>query len=70
MTGAVSCGWAGDPGFHDLIPIRIPVVDPAVHYHIPLLLSPYSYPTHRGICARRRITNLSLSPPVINRALS
>ena len=37
-----------DAGFYDLIPIRFRVTDPAVHYHIPLLLSPYGYSTYRG----------------------
>jgi 5-hydroxyisourate hydrolase len=37
-----------DLGFYDLIPIRFRVPDPAVHYHIPLLLSPYGYSTYRG----------------------
>src|ERR1019366_321162 len=39
---------AGDAGFYDLIPIRFRIVDPAAHYHIPLLLSPYAYSTYRG----------------------
>ena len=39
---------AVDAGFYDLIPIRFRVTDPAVHYHIPLLLSPYGYSTYRG----------------------
>jgi len=39
---------SGDPGFYDLIPIRFRVSDPAAHYHIPLLLSPYAYSTYRG----------------------
>jgi 5-hydroxyisourate hydrolase len=39
---------AGDAGFYDLIPIRFRVSDPAAHYHIPLLLSPYAYSTYRG----------------------
>lgn len=37
-----------DAGFYDLIPIRFRVTDPAAHYHIPLLLSPYGYTTYRG----------------------
>ncbi len=41
-------GGAGDPGFYDLIPIRFRITDPASHYHIPLLLSPYGYTTYRG----------------------
>jgi 5-hydroxyisourate hydrolase len=39
---------AGEAGFYDLIPIRFRITDPAVHYHIPLLLSPYGYSTYRG----------------------
>ncbi len=38
----------GDAGFYDLIPIRFRIMDPAAHYHIPLLLSPYGYSTYRG----------------------
>ncbi len=43
-------GWRGVPdvGFYDLIPIRFRVTDPAAHYHIPLLLSPFGYSTYRG----------------------
>jgi 5-hydroxyisourate hydrolase len=36
------------PRFLDLIPIRFGLADPAAHYHVPLLLSPYSYSTYRG----------------------
>ena len=39
---------SADAGFYDLIPIRFRVTDPAMHYHIPLLLSPYGYSTYRG----------------------
>jgi 5-hydroxyisourate hydrolase len=39
---------SGEIGFYDLIPIRFRVTDPTVHYHIPLLLSPYGYSTYRG----------------------
>jgi 5-hydroxyisourate hydrolase len=41
-------GNRGDPGFYDLIPIRFRITDPASHYHIPLLVSPYGYTTYRG----------------------
>lgn len=37
-----------DPPFLDLIPLRFGIADPAAHYHVPLLLSPYSYSTYRG----------------------
>ena len=37
-----------DPAFLDVIPIRFGIADPAAHYHVPLLLSPYGYCTYRG----------------------
>ena len=37
-----------DPPFLDLIPLRFAVADPEAHYHVPLLLSPWSYSTYRG----------------------
>lgn len=37
-----------EPAFLDLIPIRFAISDPAGHYHVPLLLSPYGYSTYRG----------------------
>lgn len=36
-----------DPPFLDEIPIRFGLGEP-VHYHVPLLLSPYGYATYRG----------------------
>jgi 5-hydroxyisourate hydrolase len=43
---------AGPPGerprFLDLIPIRFGIADAGEHYHVPLLLAPYSYSTYRG----------------------
>jgi 5-hydroxyisourate hydrolase len=41
-------GQDGDaPLFLDMVPIRFGMSDEA-HYHVPLLLSPYSYSTYRG----------------------
>jgi 5-hydroxyisourate hydrolase len=37
-----------DPLFLDQVPIRFGMSDPAAHYHVPLLLSPYGYSTYRG----------------------
>jgi 5-hydroxyisourate hydrolase len=37
-----------DPAFLDVVPIRFGVAEPAGHYHVPLLLSPYGYATYRG----------------------
>ncbi len=36
------------PPFLDEIPVRFGVSDPDANYHVPLLLSPYSYSTYRG----------------------
>lgn len=36
------------PLFLDKVPIRFGMSDPAAHYHVPLLLSPYGYSTYRG----------------------
>ena len=35
------------PAFLDVIPIRFGMAEP-VHYHVPLLVSPYGYSTYRG----------------------
>ena len=38
---------AGTP-FLDLVPIRFGIADGNANYHIPLLVSPWSYSTYRG----------------------
>jgi len=38
---------SGEPFFPE-VEIVIEVRDPAQHYHVPLLLSPYGYSTYRG----------------------
>jgi 5-hydroxyisourate hydrolase len=37
-----------DPKFLDEVAIRFGIAAPEQHYHVPLLLSPYSYSTYRG----------------------
>ncbi len=37
-----------DPPFLDVVPLRFSIADPAGHYHVPLLVSPWSYSTYRG----------------------
>ena len=37
-----------DPPFLDQVVVRFGIADPAGNYHVPLLLSPYSYSTYRG----------------------
>ena len=34
--------------FHPQVTVDFTVADPAQHYHVPLLVSPYSYTTYRG----------------------
>jgi 5-hydroxyisourate hydrolase len=37
-----------DPPFLDRVTVAFGVSDAEAHYHVPLLLSPYSYSTYRG----------------------
>lgn len=37
-----------DPPFLDQVVLRFGVADPDAHYHVPLLVSPWSYSTYRG----------------------
>ena len=37
-----------DPPFLDQVVIRFGIADAAQHYHVPLLISPWSYSTYRG----------------------
>lgn len=43
-TGAVT----DDPPFLDVVPIRFGIAEPEGHYHVPLLVSPWTYTTYRG----------------------
>lgn len=36
------------PRFVDRVVLRFGVADPGSHYHVPLLVSPWSYSTYRG----------------------
>lgn len=37
-----------EPAFLDKVPLDFGIADPAGHYHVPLLCSPWSYSTYRG----------------------
>lgn len=37
-----------DPPFIDDVQLDFGIADPAAHYHVPLLVSPWSYSTYRG----------------------
>ena len=36
------------PRFLDIVTLRFGIADAGAHYHVPLLVSPYSYSTYRG----------------------
>ncbi len=40
--------YLAKPPFLDLIPIRFSIADESANYHVPLLVSPWSYSTYRG----------------------
>ena len=46
LTFAVG-GHFGE-GFLDRVPVRFTIADADAHYHVPLLVSPWSYSTYRG----------------------
>ncbi len=39
---------APPPRFLDEVVLRFTIVDPAEHYHVPLIATPWSYTTYRG----------------------
>ena len=41
-------GVADARKFLDVVPIEFIISDPAANYHVPLLVSPWSYSTYRG----------------------
>ena len=43
-TGA----YLGPSAFYPEVVVSFTVADPAEHYHVPLLLSPFAYSTYRG----------------------
>jgi 5-hydroxyisourate hydrolase len=47
LTFAVG-DYFGDRAFLDRVPVRFSIADPGAHYHVPLLVSPWSYATYRG----------------------
>jgi 5-hydroxyisourate hydrolase len=46
-TGAYFAA-AGVAGFYPEVAVMVHIDDPAGHYHLPLLLSPFGYSTYRG----------------------
>ena len=46
--GAYFRSTTAGASFFETVPIRFRVSDPALHYHVPLLVTPWSYTTYRG----------------------
>ncbi|HEX2411308.1 MAG TPA: hydroxyisourate hydrolase [Solirubrobacteraceae bacterium] len=40
--------YFGERTFLDRVPVRFRISDENVHYHVPLLVSPWAYSTYRG----------------------
>jgi 2-oxo-4-hydroxy-4-carboxy-5-ureidoimidazoline decarboxylase len=40
--------YFGQQSFLDTVPIRFAIAEPEGHYHVPLLVTPWSYTTYRG----------------------
>ncbi len=45
---AAQMGTSTTLPFLDRIPIRFGIADASIHYHVPLLVSPWAYSTYRG----------------------
>lgn len=45
---AVGAYFGEEDGFLDVVPVRFRVTDAAAKYHVPLLVTPWSYSTYRG----------------------
>jgi 2-oxo-4-hydroxy-4-carboxy-5-ureidoimidazoline decarboxylase len=45
---AAKSAAAAEPAFLDIVPIRFAIAEPEGHYHVPLLVTPWSYSTYRG----------------------
>ena len=43
-----SAETAAEPSFLDVVPVRFSIAEPDGHYHVPLLVTPWSYSTYRG----------------------
>ena len=37
-----------EPAFIDVVPVDFGIADPQGHYHVPLLVTPWTYATYRG----------------------
>lgn len=37
-----------EPRFLDIVPVRFGIADPSQNYHVPLVVTPWTYSTYRG----------------------
>ena len=47
-TSARAASRLPEPPFLDVVPLDFGIADAAGHYHVPLLVSPWTYSTYRG----------------------
>ncbi|GAA1538370.1 hydroxyisourate hydrolase [Actinomadura kijaniata] len=47
-TYRLTFGTGGLSDFYPEVAVAFTITDPAQHYHVPLLLSPFAYSTYRG----------------------
>lgn len=48
ITTAPAASKLPEPAFLDVVVLRFGISAEQDHYHVPLLISPYSYSTYRG----------------------
>ena len=48
LLAVVAFFAVAEPAFLDAVPVRFGIADANGHYHVPLLVSPWSYSTYRG----------------------
>jgi 2-oxo-4-hydroxy-4-carboxy-5-ureidoimidazoline decarboxylase len=47
-VGAHYAARATSPPYLDIVPVRFAIAEPESHYHVPLIITPWSYTTYRG----------------------
>jgi 2-oxo-4-hydroxy-4-carboxy-5-ureidoimidazoline decarboxylase len=47
-AGAYFATMGDDPGYLGIVPVRFAIAEPESHYHVPLIVTPFSHATYRG----------------------
>ena len=47
-VGAYYGARGADPGYLGVVPVRFSIAEPESHYHVPLIVTPFSHTTYRG----------------------